>query len=242
MKKYLPFILFGVGLIVVIVAIFVVKSSKNKGNTGEEEEIVTEIPQDKKPFVSLTPTTDGHWLTLKVENIKLDAKSVDYELLYDLPDGRTQGVPGTITLSEDRFERKLLLGSESSGKFRYDEGVEKGTLTFRFRNEKGKLMGKMSDEFKLYQATNELLSADGKFKFIFDKKPKEGFFVVVTTFGSPDKKSLTESPWGIFTSDSSDPSGAVSIQGKTNISLWDGSKWEVLDNGKTPSLGVFIGE
>ena len=63
--------------------------------------------------------------------------------------GIQQGVPGTAKLDGGDIERKMLLGSESSGKFRYDEGVKGGTLTLRFRNSKGRLIGKLSTEFTL---------------------------------------------------------------------------------------------
>jgi len=148
MKKYLPLILIGVGLLVVALVLILVKNSR-KADTSEEEETVKEIPADQRPLVSLTPTSDGHWLTFRVQKIKVkDATSMDYELIYSTTSGGQQGVPGTVKLSGD-IERKLLLGSESSGKFRYDEGVDGGTLTIRFRNSKGKLLGKLSTKFTL---------------------------------------------------------------------------------------------
>lgn len=148
MKKYLPLILIGVGLLLLVGAFFFVKNSMNKG--GEEEETVKEIPVEQRPLVSLTPSSDGHWLKLKIEKIKVaKAASMDYELLYSLADGRTQGVPGTIKLDGSDIVRDLLLGSESSGKFRYDEGVTGGTMTIRFRDVKGKLIGKLSTKFTL---------------------------------------------------------------------------------------------
>ncbi|MEK7550169.1 MAG: hypothetical protein AAB535_00075 [Patescibacteria group bacterium] len=148
MKKYLPLILLGVGLFVVVGAFVFVKNSRNNGE--EEEETVKEIPVGERPLVSLIPTSDGHWLKLMIEKIKVSgATSLDYELLYSLPDGRTQGVPGTVKLDGNDVTRDLLLGSESSGKFRYDEGVTGGTITIRFRDSKGKLIGKLSTQFTL---------------------------------------------------------------------------------------------
>lgn len=147
MRKYLPLILIGVGLVVLVGGFLFIKS-RNKG--GEEEEVVKEIPADQRPLVSLIPSSDGHWLKLKIEKIRVQgAKSLDYELLYSLPDGRTQGVPGTVKIEGKDIERDLLLGSESSGKFRYDEGVTGGTMTIRFRDTKGKLIGKLSTKFTL---------------------------------------------------------------------------------------------
>ncbi len=163
-KKFLPLILLLLGIIVVIGAYFFVTRNKDEEGATEDETSLIEVSLSDRPITSLTPSDDGHWLTLLVERITIDAASLDYELLYKLPDGRTQGVPGSITLKgEDEIERELLLGSESSGKFRYDEGVDKGTLTLRFRNDKGKLIAKFSTEFALLSGVSELASIDGDF-------------------------------------------------------------------------------
>ncbi|MBN1169199.1 hypothetical protein JXA63_04895 [Candidatus Woesebacteria bacterium] len=87
--------------------------------------------------VTLTPSDDGHWLKLDVSGISQNADKMEYELIYNLPDGRVQGVPGSIELEgESKVERDILLGTESSGNYYYDEGVESGTLTLRlFKND-----------------------------------------------------------------------------------------------------------
>lgn len=150
MKKFLPIILVGSGIIILIIIFLIAKSMKG-GNTPVQEEVnVPEIPLDQRPTVSLTPTSDGHWLDFKVQSIKVKgAATMDYELLYTTGTGIQQGVPGTVKLDGTDIERKLLLGSESSGKFRYDEGVKDGTMTIKFRDVKGKLLGKLSTTFSL---------------------------------------------------------------------------------------------
>jgi len=151
MKKYLPLILIGVGVLVVAVGgVAIAKMMKGGTPTTEDETNVPEIPQDQRPYVSLTPSSDGHWLSFKVTGIKVaGATSMDYELLYTTGTGIQQGVPGTVKLDGNDVDRNLLLGSESSGKFRYDEGVKGGTMTIRFRNGKGKLIGKLATTFTL---------------------------------------------------------------------------------------------
>ncbi len=152
MKKYLPLILIGVGVLVVAFGgIMIAKMMKGGGGDDTQDEAnVPEIPADQRPTVSLTPSSDGHWLDFKVQGIKVaGAASMDYELLYTTGTGVQQGVPGTVKLDGSDVDRNLLLGSESSGKFRYDEGVKGGTMTIRFRNEKGKLIGKLATTFTL---------------------------------------------------------------------------------------------
>jgi hypothetical protein len=239
MKKYLPIIIFAVGLIVVgAVAFFVFRG---KGAVVDEEENVPPVPFEMRPVASLTPSEDGHWLKLKIEKLVFSAASVDYELLYKLPDGRTQGVPGTVKLEgQEAIERDLLLGSESSGKFRYDEGVEEGTLTLRFRNEKGKLVGKLSNDFHLQRGTKDLSSIDGGFKYLL-KKTSDAFFVVMDTFGVPSDLpgSLASVPYGVFTSSEDKVPGKVEF-GSAELYEWDGSTWQKLEDGEASNVGIFV--
>lgn len=202
-KKLLPLILLGVGLLV-LVLVFVVVKNKNT-EVVETDDVVTEVAFKDRPFAALTPTSDGHYINLKIDKVTLPkAVSLDYELLYSLPDGRTQGVPGTVDLKgEKSFERKLLLGSESNGKFRYDEGVEDGSLTVRLRDSKGKLLAKFSTKWHLQSDEQELTSIDETFVYKLDKKPKGSYFITMETFGLMDDSvtSVSSGPYGIFSSE-----------------------------------------
>lgn len=204
LKKFLPLILLGVGLLI-LVLVFVLIKNKNVDVPSEDGDTLTEVAFADRPFASLVPTSDGHYINLKIEKISLaKAVSLDYELLYSLPDGRTQGVPGTVDLNgESTFERKLLLGSESSGKFRYDEGVEDGSLTVRLRDAKGKLLAKFSTKFHLQSGDSELTSIDQNFTYKLDKKAAGTYFITMETFGLMDKSitSVESGPYGIFSSD-----------------------------------------
>jgi len=245
MKKYLPIIIFVVGVVFVI-GIFLLIKGKKTAQVVPEEEVIPEIAFEKRPVVSLTPSKDGHWLKLSISKIVIPATSLDYELLYKLPDGRTQGVPGTVTLGgKDQLDRDLLLGSESSGKFRYDEGVETGPLTIRFRDDKGKLLGKLSTDFHLQTATTDITTVDGKFKFTLEKKPKEGFFVTMETFGVPNivSKTVSSGPYGLFTSLTDVFSGTVKMDTYKVYRYADNSTWELYADGAfvKSNGGIFIG-
>lgn len=241
MKKYLPFILLGIGILVFVIVLLVVKN--NKKDTPEEEETTITLSLNERPVVSLTPSADGHWLKLSVSKILSSAFSMDYELLYQLPDGRTQGVPGSIKLTgQEKIERDLLLGSESSGKFRYDEGVEEGTLTIRFRNEAGKLITKLSTEFALLSKTKELKSTDEAFVYTLSSLNSKDYFVVMETFGIDKEASfdIVAGPFGVFTSAKTAVSGSVTMEA-SDVYFYTGSSWTKLDSGKSTSTGIFIG-
>ncbi|EKE06103.1 MAG: hypothetical protein ACD_19C00079G0008 [uncultured bacterium] len=211
-RKFLPFILLGVGLIVLVLVFVLIKNKKSEV-IEDDSNVLVEVAFKDRPFASLVPTSDGHYINLKIDKITLPkAVSLDYELLYTLPDGRTQGVPGTVDLKgQTSFERKLLLGSESNGKFRYDDGVADGSLTVRLRNSKGKLLAKFSTKWHLQSTDSELTSIDQNFTYKLDKKPKGIYFVTMETFGLPASEALSSvegGPYGIFTSDSL-PSGSA---------------------------------
>lgn len=188
MKRYLPIILFLIGLLFFGGVIAFVKS-RNLAQSPEEE-TVAELPASQRPLTTLSPTkiaangNYGHWLTLNIKNINVpDAATVDYLLEYTIEDGRTQGVPGQVKLNGQDIQRDLLLGSESSGKFTYDKGVEKGKLTLKFRNSNGKLIGKLSTDFHLQSNTTQISSVDGSFKVTLPKIMKGVYFVTMQTFG-----------------------------------------------------------
>lgn len=211
-NKKLPLILFGVGILIFALVMVLVMRNRNN-TTNDSDEAAIEVPFSDRPFVSLTPRSDGHWLDLTVQKFKVPkAASLDYELLYTLPDGRVQGVPGTVQLSGlDELKRELLLGSESSGKFRYDEGVEEGTLTIRFRDEKGKLLAKFATKFHMQTGVSELTSIDQNFTYMMDEESEE-YFVTMETFGLPADSgvsSVSSGPYGVFTSSESFPEGSA---------------------------------
>lgn len=204
-KKYLPLILLGVGVIVLVLVFLVIKNKKSNVVVEEDTDTIVVVPFSQRPVANLTPTSDGHYINLKIEKITLPkVASLDYELLYELPDGRTQGVPGTVDLNgQTVFERKLLLGSESSGKFRYDDGVTGGSLTIRLRGSNGKLLAKFSTKWHLQSSDSELTSIDQNFTYKLDKKPKGIYFVTMETFGLMDSSvaSVASGPYGVFSSD-----------------------------------------
>lgn len=247
MRKFLPFIAIGIGILVLVGGFLFIRSRKTSEDSQENTGSLIDVPLEKRPIASLTPSDDGHWLKLKIEKIMIEgASTIDYELLYSLPDGRTQGVPGSVELKgNSSLGRELLLGSESSGKFRYDEGVEEGTLTLRFRNEKGKLIAKFFTKFHLQAGGPELVSLDGKLQITLVKTSK-AFFVVMDTFGLPDSapSGVTSGPYGVFSSLEGPLAANVRIGSDKVYRHITGPRWEVHEDGDDlldSDSGVFIG-
>jgi hypothetical protein len=106
---------------------------------------LVEMPITERPSVSLTPSADGHYLTLNLVGIPASISSIEYELLYNAGDNGAQiekGIGDTLKEITAAIERKLLLGTESctSGcKYSYDKGVTGGTLTLNFIDKNGQM-------------------------------------------------------------------------------------------------------
>jgi len=219
-KKLLPII--AVVLVVAVVVVgFIIKGKGKSLDISDDETNVPTLTESQWPAISLTPTDNpgvsgslGHWLSFKVEKISIEgASSMDYLLVYSTSDGGQQGVPGTIQLTGSSIEKKLLLGSESSGKFRYDAGVETGTITITFRDEDGKMIGKLSSEFRLQTGVAELTSVDGNFKYTLDKIAKNVYFVTMKTYAEPEVDSVVwQNTYGVFASDGKEHVGSVATQ------------------------------
>lgn len=246
-KKYLPIALVVVGVIAVVGVFWSIKSENATSPTPSPivEDIAPEVPFDQRPYVTLTPRTDGHWLKLSIMGVNkvVGSATVDYILEYRTSADVNQGVPGTVKLTGiTTIDRDLLLGSESSGKFRYDDGVSKGTLTLRFRDTGGKLLGKLSTEFSLQDnKAASLTSVDGAFTYTLDKAPKKGYFVTLNTLGVPEgvKGEIQAGPYGVFTSETTAFPGKVTLSG-TTLYRWGDSKWNVVKGGVSSDLGLFV--
>ena len=203
MKKYIPVGIVVLGVVVVVVVFLVSKFlSGGAEDLLADESAARELTAQERPFTSLTPSVDGHELKLVVENIDIEGVvGVDYELLYTVEDGRTQGGWGTVAINPgESVERDLLLGSESAGKKRFDEGVERGMLTLRFRDEKGRLIAKLATDWHLQNNTGSLTSIDGAFQHEV-KNFKGVFFVVMDTFGLKGGATEIGPHYNVFASD-----------------------------------------
>lgn len=245
--KYLPiFILVG-GILIISLVGFIIFNQRSKEEVSEEE-VVRELAIVERPFASLTPTKDGQELALFITSFPPNSRTLEYELTYQADaqapnTGRVlQGVPGSVDLTgKTSLSRDLTLGTCSSGKCRYDKNIDEVTLTLRFRDEAGKLVGKFGSSVELVSKEKDLASTDGLFSFTLDKIPT-GFIVVMSTIGLSDKSvpgEVVSGPYGVFASTNVPQTGSVTLK-KGTVYMWNNSKWSVV-SGKTSIPGVFVG-
>jgi hypothetical protein len=240
MKKFLPIIIFLAGLAIVAGAYFFVVRGRNNDVDNDEG---MEVNLVDRPILSLVPRSDGHWLDMTVEKLKIKgATNMEYLLIYTVEDdggSRQQGVPGTLEIEgQDKLTAELLLGSESRGNYRYDEGVERGTFTITFRNDNGRTLAKFESRFRMYTDTTEMVSADGNFSIELDEV-SDDYYVILDSIGVPGDQVVepTAGPYGFYSSQIGLFAGKVEVI-SGELQFWSGSKWE--GPGDDLSPGVYF--
>lgn len=121
------------------------KKAEIKNNPTPVTNKVVEMPLADRPDISLTPRADGHLLLLKISKVPSYISQIEYEVLYTATDKNSEiekGVGDTIKDVTSTIERSLLLGTESCTngcKYKYDEGVNGGTVILKFINKNGQV-------------------------------------------------------------------------------------------------------
>lgn len=89
----------------------------------------TQLPESERPVVTMKPDVKMQTVNLKITNLPDDVKDVDYELVY-LSSQVEKGQIGTYYVSKAKND--ITLGTCSSGKCVYDQGITTGTLTITY--------------------------------------------------------------------------------------------------------------
>lgn len=251
MKKNLVIVLIVIFVLLVLGGgLFFIKNKKAKESllTREPEGVLIETPLKERPYITLTPSSDGHWLTIEVSRIR-EANILEYELLYNTAGGATQGSIGTVRLKRKAsYSKKILLGSESSGHYKFDEGVTQGTLTVRLRGEEG--TRKFVTDFHFQQGDEELTSIDNNF-FLEGTFPKSIFYLTMSAIGLPGDFSgeVLAGPYEAFSSGSKTvKSGQIKLTLSEELEgaklySWSGTEWEEVEaqvEDKTISASISL--
>jgi len=220
-----------------------------RGSKKEKAEITpTPTPEiflktrlEERPFISLIPSLDGYWLTLSVSRIQ-KAESLEYELIYQTSNGLMQGaVGGPFALQgETSYEKKILLGTESRGSYRYHEGVKEGSLTVRLDGGRGPR--KFSTDFHLQSNVENLSSIDEQFSLEADFSSGQ-FYLIMPTAGLPEEieREIEIGPYGVFTSGSKKiKNGEIKIKERENLYYWDEKNWQKIGKTNISETGVFV--
>lgn len=129
-------------IIVLVVAGFVLMGRKDASKKVNSDNTPTEgvMPTiDSSVKVNLEATgPDKKEVVLTASNLPQGTTSVDYELSYQTAQQGLQGVIGTVdTTGKDSLEKKLTLGTCSSGTCVYHQVVGSIKLTLKFSGDYG---------------------------------------------------------------------------------------------------------
>lgn len=197
----------------------------------------------QRSYVSLVPAADVHRVYLTIKNVPSNITSVNYELIYlaDMEGNKIErGVTGKLQPADYNKSKEILFGSAScttgTCKYKYDEGVNEGTLTLTFnKNDGGK--DKYESVFRIQKGKEGgigLSTGDGEFMFVSIGLPASTVYLTISTIGVPVElpagiipKTI---PYGIFSSGAI-KGGTVSF--KTPLSspiiyAYDGKSWNKL--------------
>ena len=240
LKKFLPV---GILLIAVLVVVGIVIAVRGGGDNTpvDEDEQVADVAFQQRPAVVLVPRADGHWLDLTIMGMDKvqGASTMEYLFLYTTANGAEQGSSGGPydLSSEDMVEEELLLGTTSSGNFYYDEGVEAGELTLRYRNDDGKLVGKVTVPWVRREGA-EMVEIEG---WSFTPEEAEDIYVLAMHgFGLPSDVTgtLASGPVGFFSSDE-DTQGTVTAPSGI-VYAWNESEWTMVEVDSAVTSGIFV--
>ncbi len=199
----------------------------------EDEPLAKTIPVADLPYATLNPHADGYRLDVKISNIK--SPHFGYQVIYTaiLPNGnsvergagtRDADLQGKSEIVKEN-DSAVVFGSASSGKFRYDEGVENGQLEVTYRDGKGKATGRAQTEWHLQSAKKytEYTSMDNGVKFIPTGKPS-GYFLIMNTLGVPAAVpgTILTGPYAVLNS------GTTKLGGKLTVTLSDSAPAKLL--------------
>lgn len=235
-KKVLAVI--GVLLLVVTIGIFANNKSKTPIVTEEPKLKKTKITEplniidvNDRPYVVISPNSDGKNITIAVNSVKKDASAVDYELEYQAG-SLLQGVFGSMDLTKLPASTKQLLGSCSAGgACTYHEDVKGGHLTTRFN---GKENYALKSEWKYIEnkeAENALSSTDAKFQISSKMLSSVKLAVIFNTPGYPEDLdgTINSDPYSLQTIPTATGKATLTMRAKEEGDLailgWNGAKW-----------------
>lgn len=219
----------------------------------------------ERPFVSLVPTTDGHWVNLEVKKIKKGTTGLEYELTYfadvegsKIERGVSTGGKPVDLKGTTEFSKKVLFGSAScttgTCKYKYDENVTEGTLILKLVSSSG--TEKYETVFRIQkgkEGKEGFTTGDGIFSYTVNGLPANNLYLISSTVGLsvplPEGKVAKSIPYSVFPPLKISGGVSFKIDGEgLSIMVFDGSKWLNLEtsagNGyltaSSVKSGIFI--
>lgn len=249
MKKISAFLIFGV--IIVLVGILgwnwlnsqKKNSSSLKASALPKIEAINKLALEKRPYMILEPTSTtrpqdvGHWITVTLDNVN-NYDGVDYDIEY-MSGNLIQGFMHKIDFTKEKapFSKEGFFGSESKGKYKYDENVKSGNILLKFYK------GDQIDNLKTFFNLQNMLDQKGIFtsndakatlKITGNELASGDFVIISSTLGLPSSitgKAISD-PYGFYSTKPTKLKNAeLTIKSKEDLTKakilgWDGKKWQ----------------
>jgi len=170
-----------------------------------------ELKPEEKPYLSLIPSADGHWLKLKIDNISNFITQIEYELIYRAVDNQSEiekGLGDTVKeIQGNRVERDLLMGTSSCTngcKYKYDTGITGGNLSLTFITPNSEPLS-YETPFILKTGTelkkDKILALSEENFTINLSNPGSDYFLLLKNYGYPKNPTIS-SVYSVFSSGS----------------------------------------
>lgn len=186
-------------LILIVAAIYFLFVWERKPKDLEEDDSISEVRElkdvelIKRPYVTLTPTSDGAEIIISLENMG-EFDRIEYELTYlaDNPqiagEKIQRGATGTdVNTKDEKYKKSLLLGTASRGVRSPDRGITDGKLVMHMI--KGDIEFQSETEWNFDQMSSTpvtIKSRDGNVELeIPGQTGKEYWVILADTIGLP---------------------------------------------------------
>lgn len=241
-KKVLVIALLLIIAIVTGVVLFVKnkKTAAPVATTATKKKVqspVNVIAVADRPYISLEPSADGHYITTNVIEVKKTATQLDYEMEYQTG-SMLQGFGGLIKLDKLPVSDKKLFGSQSAGgAITYHEDIKGGNLLAQFTGTESYAVKSAWRYFANSDQASEFSSQDTKFTVGNQELSKYSYIVIYNSPGYPAglKGETISDPYVVRAEKSLktiSSNFAVSIRSSEEgqIMGYDGAKWQKMDS------------
>lgn len=202
--KRTTYIIAAIAFVVLVVGIYFlfIFQKEPKENKGDQEigeiKTLSELDVKLRPYVTLTPTSDGAEIIISIENMGSFYK-IEYELTYlaDNPqvsgEKIQRGATGTdVNTKDPKYKKSVLLGTASRGVRSPDKGIEDGKLLLHMF--KDDTQYDSETDWNLIQLGNkpvEIADLKNNFKLKAGSFSKDYWVIVADTVGVPPSPSFS---------------------------------------------------
>ena len=229
-------------------------------------ENINQLALEQRPYIIVEPKSKtrpsdlGHWLTVTIDRTEAYER-VEYDVEYQTG-SLIQGFMHSIDFSKEPtpVSKEGFFGSESKGKYKYDEDVTTGNILFKFFKDSTSYDA-LKTYFNLQNMAEEdglFISNDGKASLQVGVKDISSttFVVIASTLGLPEEVEgqVLSEPYGFYAHKSFNlKNSTLTIKSKEELTKakilgWDGKEWFEYEteikadsaSALVESLGTFV--